>query len=77
MESSYHVPVMLDETLDYLVTDRGGLYIDGTFGGGGHTRGILERLDAGGRVIGCDADPVAIERGTREVPDERLELRRG
>lgn len=68
---------MLDETLDYLVTDRGGLYIDGTFGGGGHTRGILERLDAGGRVIGCDADPVAIERGIREVPDRRLELRRG
>lgn len=68
---------MLDETLDYLITDRGGLYIDGTFGGGGHTRGILERLDSEGRVIGCDADRVAIERGAGEFADGRLELRTG
>ena len=78
MESSYHIPVMFEETLDYLITDRGGLYIDGTFGGGGHSRGILERLGPEGKVIGCDADRVAIERGRREFTDDRrLELRRG
>lgn len=78
MESSYHVPVLFEESLDRLITDREGLYIDGTFGGGGHTAGILERLGREGRVIGCDADPAAIERG-REVfaEEKRLELRRG
>lgn len=76
---SYHVPVMLSETLEGLITDRGGLYIDGTFGGGGHTRALLEMLDEEGRVIGCDADRVAIERGGELFAGEgeRLELRGG
>ena len=75
---TYHVPVMLSETLDSLITDRGGLYIDGTFGGGGHTRALLERLNDEGRVIGCDADRVAIERGSETFAgEERLTLRHG
>jgi 16S rRNA (cytosine1402-N4)-methyltransferase len=68
---------MLEETLEYLITDQGGLYIDGTFGGGGHTGGILERLSPDGRVIGCDADRVAIETGVARFADRRLVLRRG
>jgi 16S rRNA (cytosine1402-N4)-methyltransferase len=51
---------MLRETLDLLVTDREGTYVDGTLGGGGHTAAILERLEESGRVYGFDADPGAI-----------------
>ncbi len=74
----YHLPVMFEETLDLLVVDVQGLYIDGTFGGGGHTAGILERLATEGRVIGCDADRAAIERGGTVFSNEpRLVLRQG
>lgn len=78
MEDRYHLPVMLRETVEALVVDRDGVYIDGTFGGGGHTAAIVERLGAEGRVIGCDADPVAIERGRERFADEpRVTLRHG
>ena len=53
----YHTPVMLAECLEYLDVKPGGLYIDCTLGGGGHSRAILER---GGRVIGIDQDPQAL-----------------
>ncbi len=52
----YHEPALLEETIDLLVTDLGGTYIDATFGGGGHTRGILSRLGKKGRVIAFDVD---------------------
>ena len=52
-----HISVMLDESVDMLVTDKNGLYVDGTFGRGGHTRLVLERLEAG-RLLGFDKDPV-------------------
>lgn len=59
--SEYHVPVMLRETLDLLVTDPAGTYVDGTLGGGGHTAAILERVRGnGGRVLAFDADAGAI-----------------
>jgi len=58
----YHVPVMLTECLDLLNIQPGGLYIDATLGGGGHTAGILNRFDgATGEVISFDADEMAIE----------------
>jgi 16S rRNA (cytosine1402-N4)-methyltransferase len=57
----YHVPVMLRETLDWLVTDQAGIYVDGTLGGGGHTSAILEAIaPAGGVVIGVDRDEEAL-----------------
>ena len=43
-DSCYHVPVMLDESIELLDIRPGGTYVDVTFGGGGHSRGILERL---------------------------------
>ncbi|MBC8146232.1 MAG: 16S rRNA (cytosine(1402)-N(4))-methyltransferase RsmH [bacterium] len=58
--SEYHVPVMLRETLDLLVTDPAGTYVDGTLGGGGHTAAMLERVRGTGRVLAFDADPGAI-----------------
>lgn len=61
MDEYAHVPVLLKEAVDLLVTDVNGVYVDGTAGGGGHTAEVLQRLDAGGRVIAFDADARAIE----------------
>ncbi len=58
--TAVHTPVLYQEALDLLRVRPGGLYVDATFGGGGHTRGILAR---GGRVIALDRDPEAIARG--------------
>ena len=57
-ESSYHVPVMLKEVLAYLKPERGGVFFDGTLGGGGHTRAMLES-NPSVRVIAVDQDPEA------------------
>lgn len=46
---NYHVPVLLDESLEQLITDPNGIYIDATFGGGGHSREILKRLGERGQ----------------------------
>lgn len=56
-----HVPVMLTEVLDALKPRDGAHYVDGTFGGGGYTRAILEAADC--KVLGIDRDPDAIARG--------------
>jgi 16S rRNA (cytosine1402-N4)-methyltransferase len=61
MESGYHVPIMLPEVLELIKPERGGVYIDGTLGGGGHSEGILARLPEGGRLYGIDRDADAIE----------------
>jgi len=55
-EVCYHIPVMLGESLDGLCIVPDGVYVDLTFGGGGHARGILERLGSGGRLYGFDHD---------------------
>lgn len=56
-----HVPVMLNETMDLLVTNPAGIYIDGTLGRGGHATEILKRLSPEGRLIALDRDAEAIE----------------
>ena len=61
MEHSQHIPVMLEEVLQYLQPRSGGLYIDGTLGGGGHTAAILERSTPEGRVLGIDTDEQALQ----------------
>lgn len=55
-----HQPVLLAEVLEALALRPDGSYIDGTVGGGGHSRGILERLGPAGRLLGIDQDPDAI-----------------
>jgi 16S rRNA (cytosine1402-N4)-methyltransferase len=61
-----HVPVLLNETMDLLVTNPAGIYIDGTLGRGGHATEILKRLGPEGRLIGLDRDAEAIE-ATKEI----------
>src|SRR3954470_6007509 len=67
LEPGEHVSVLLDEVLDWLRPQAGGLYIDGTVGNGGHAAAILARSGPDGRLLGLDADPVAVE-----VARERL-----
>ncbi len=62
--SSYsHVTVLLEEAVDALAVQPSGCYLDGTFGRGGHSRLILQRLGANGRLLGFDKDPLAIAAG--------------
>jgi 16S rRNA (cytosine1402-N4)-methyltransferase len=60
-----HRPVVLDEVIAALAPHAGGLYLDATFGGGGHTSAILNASEPDGRVFAIDADPAAIERGQK------------
>lgn len=53
---AYHVPVMLDECMEALDIRPGGVYVDVTFGGGGHSRAIMSRLKGGARLFGFDQD---------------------
>jgi 16S rRNA (cytosine1402-N4)-methyltransferase len=55
-----HLSVLLPEAVAALVTDADGIYVDGTFGRGGHARAILERLSPQGRLIALDRDPAAV-----------------
>ncbi|MFA5881348.1 MAG: 16S rRNA (cytosine(1402)-N(4))-methyltransferase RsmH [Eubacteriales bacterium] len=57
----HHIPVMLNEVIAYLNLQQGGTYIDCTLGGGGHTSEIIKKIQPGGRVIGIDQDPNALQ----------------
>ena len=70
-----HIPVLFREAFEALAVQADGLYIDATFGRGGHTALILGALGPEGRVLAFDRDPAAIEAGHRRFPDEvRLAL---
>lgn len=56
----YHVPVLLQESVEVLVTNPDGIYLDCTFGGGGHSMHILEQLSPKGHLFGFDRDPDAL-----------------
>ena len=62
MEPTVHAPVMLAEVLAALQPAPGGVFVDGTMGGGGHTRALAERVGRDGQVIGVDVDPAAVQR---------------
>lgn len=55
-QQTYHVPVLLKESVDGLAIGKGGVYVDVTFGGGGHSREIFSRLDADGHLFSFDQD---------------------
>lgn len=54
--SGYHVPVLLEETIELLDIKPDGIYVDCTFGGGGHSKAILHRLSAAGKLVAFDQD---------------------
>lgn len=66
-----HQPVLVDEVLEGLSICSDGIYIDCTFGRGGHSRAMLKRLGDQGRVIAIDRDPVAIKAGMVLASDDR------
>jgi 16S rRNA (cytosine1402-N4)-methyltransferase len=72
--SEYHQPVLLKESVDALVTDADGTYVDVTFGGGGHSGEILKRLGKKGKIIAFDQDADAFK---NTIEDKRFMLIRG
>jgi len=66
-----HATVLLHEAVEALRVKPEGIYVDGTFGRGGHSRRILQELGPRGRLIALDKDPVAVA-AAREIPDVRL-----
>ncbi len=67
-----HVPVMLDDVLEYLNPQKGDYYIDGTLGGAGYTREIARRVGNTGKVMSFDLDPWAIETAEEVLEKEKL-----
>jgi 16S rRNA (cytosine1402-N4)-methyltransferase len=66
MEQEYHIPVLLAETIDCLHINPDGIYVDCTFGGGGHSKAILEKLSATGKLVAFDQDDDA----RKNLPDD-------
>jgi 16S rRNA (cytosine1402-N4)-methyltransferase len=64
--STYHIPVLLAEVIEWLDIKPDGIYVDCTFGGGGHSRAILERLNEKGRLVAFDQD----EDARKNLPDD-------
>ena len=72
-----HTTVLLNEAIDSLVTNPDGIYVDGTYGRGGHSRMLLSRLSDGGRVVALDRDVQAVESATHaatRVTDPRFSI---
>ncbi len=73
IENPYHTSVLLHECIDGLAIKPEGIYVDVTFGGGGHSRAILQELGPDGRLFAFDQDPDAW-RQAEKIDDGRLEL---
>jgi 16S rRNA (cytosine1402-N4)-methyltransferase len=73
-----HTTVLLAEAVDALLTRPDGTYVDGTYGRGGHSRALLERLSAQGRLVAFDKDPQAVDaarHGAGRIDDPRFTIR--
>lgn len=69
--SEYHNPVLLKESVDALIINPSGIYVDCTFGGGGHSHEIINRIDEEGKLFSFDQD---IDAGNNKIDDNRFEL---
>ena len=61
MSGFHHIPILRDTVVSLLEPKRGGIFVDGTLGGGGHAEAVLEQLPQGGKLYGIDRDGAAIE----------------
>src|SRR5688572_18672294 len=77
MTGVVHVPVMLAEVLEWLRPQPGQIIVDGTLGGGGHTRALAERVGRDGTVLAFDRDPAAIETAERNLAGQPVKLVHG
>ena len=77
--STYHAPIMVEEVLSLLAPERGGIFVDGTLGGGGHAEAVLQKLSPEGRLFGIDRDGEAIAEATKRLAPfgERFRALRG
>ncbi len=73
MSAALHITVLLEEAVEALAIKPDGVYVDGTFGRGGHSRAVLARLGPNGKLIAFDRDPVAVAAG-EALKDPRFEL---
>ncbi len=69
MSSSFHTPVLLDESVRFLISGAEGVYVDGTLGGGGHAEAICRQLGGNGRLICFDADEDALRAGAQRLQE--------
>ena len=76
MSALAHTTILLDEAADALIQDASGVYVDGTYGRGGHSRAILSRLSATGQLLAFDRDPEAIQHA-QQVADPRFVITQG
>ncbi len=67
MSSPYHIPVLRDEVIKFLVTTQNGVYVDATLGGGGHAENILEKIYPFGTLVGIDADADAQREAKKQL----------
>ncbi|MDE6545328.1 MAG: 16S rRNA (cytosine(1402)-N(4))-methyltransferase, partial [Paramuribaculum sp.] len=76
MESqpAYHIPALLPQCMEALAIKPEGIYVDATYGGGGHSSAIIERLGPAGRLLAFDQDDEAIARARK---DPRLTMIHG
>jgi len=73
VSAAKHITVLLEEAVEALAIKPDGIYVDGTFGRGGHSRAVLARLGPNGKLIAFDRDPVAVAAG-EALKDPRFEL---
>ena len=69
-----HVPVLLEESLDFLITDLSGTYLDLTFGRGSHSQQLLNRISSQGRLHAVDRDLEAVSFGKENITDPRFSI---
>ena len=70
----HHISVLIEETINGLVRNPSGIYVDCTLGGSGHAKRIAEKLNADGRLIGIDQDPTAIAVGQERLADAKCKV---
>jgi 16S rRNA (cytosine1402-N4)-methyltransferase len=66
-DATVHIPVLLNEVVEALDPREGGVFVDGTLGGGGHTRALAERIGQTGRVVALDLDPHPVRRAEQTL----------